>query len=688
MVITRKPDCLTVATVTTDGTYVVYADARSTSVSCYQIQCPDAPALKLFAVHGARSITALQLGRAAVGSLSQSPEDAYTLLAAATNSQVLIWGLEDAYGAAASGRPAAPPAVVIPHEGAVSAISFSPQGNLLALCVGHNVMVVDLMSMEEVYRLEGHQGAVTCAAFCTHASHLLVTASEDRTFKVWDLEDGVLLHQSAIISSSPFTTMAMDPSFPRMALGAADGSVRFVDLSALPACRHLQVADLGRSLNRLVDQYRIQRSEDEGGGGPRIIRAQPAWRGFLGSSPQDPPSITDDWAHLSGSALAMTYSAFYVPETRGKTGLFGEGPQLLVCTPYALVVMDTHTYEVVSVFLFDQESPEQQARQQEDGRDGNMVKSLSQMHPAGCCAIAPHLASGTMYCCTAGAFSSVLQVMSLHKAWPVDLQTPTHHVAGLTLEHPASGDPLSTPTCLSVFSMQPLPPESPLRVTPLAESSTDTSKQKSPAKAVGQGKTASKGAKPCQSAVKRPGTNAGGLLNRKAPSKKLEDLPVTFHRKVKSSGYGLVHGPTRLGSSRPSPVKVAHNQTPGTKVFMMTKAMRQYPLSCGPLTCGQEQHTLPGRAPVHGGAIVSMTYAPDGGRLLTCGGDKMARSLRLPLSRHQGDGCSFLGHNGPLTSAVWSLDGSYVLTASADRSPVELRSEQPPPPIYACASSA
>lgn len=49
------------------------------------------------------------------------------------------------------------------------------------------------------------------------------------------------MYQSAILCAAPLTALAMDPSFPRMALGAADGVVRFFDLASLPAVRTLQV---------------------------------------------------------------------------------------------------------------------------------------------------------------------------------------------------------------------------------------------------------------------------------------------------------------------------------------------------------------------------------------------------------------------------------------------------------------
>ena len=41
--------------------------------------------------------------------------------------------------------------------------------------------------------------------------------------------------------------------------------------------------------------------------------------------------------------------------------------------------------------------------------------------------------------------------------------------------------------------------------------------------------------------------------------------------------------------------------------------------------------------------------------------------MRLPLSKHAGEGTDLIGHNAAVLSASWSHDGTMVLTASADR---------------------
>ena len=100
-------------------------------------------------------------------------------------------------------------------------------------------------------RLQAHRGPVVAAAFSPHSARQLASIGADRRLMVWDLQAGALLHQSPLLSAAaPLAALSYDPSAPRLAVAAADGSVRFFDLSSLPSCRCLQVSWSGLSWPR------------------------------------------------------------------------------------------------------------------------------------------------------------------------------------------------------------------------------------------------------------------------------------------------------------------------------------------------------------------------------------------------------------------------------------------------------
>lgn len=150
------------------------------------------------------------------------------------------------------------------------------------------------------------------------------------------------------------------------------------------------------------------------------------------------------------------------------------------------------------------------------------------------------------------------------------------------------------------------------------------------------------------------------------------DLPVTFRTKVKSSGYGVTHPKRQLGRPmlKPKPMR-----RPAQKV--VSPMHHRYPMDCGPLTRLQTKNRSEN---VHAGPVLRLEYSPDGTRLLTCGADRTACALKLPVAKYGGDGTSFLGHDGPVTGGCWGRAGTTVLTGSADRT-VCLWSVAKPDPI-------
>jgi WD40 repeat protein len=113
-------------------------------------------------------------------------------------------------------------------------VVLSPNDDMVAVAAASEVLLLETESGRLAMRLEGHTAKVGAVCFCQGLDGLrLVSAGDDRTFKVWSLTQRTLLYQSSIVSPWPFTSVAFDAHSNRLALGAADGAVRLYDTSAV-----------------------------------------------------------------------------------------------------------------------------------------------------------------------------------------------------------------------------------------------------------------------------------------------------------------------------------------------------------------------------------------------------------------------------------------------------------------------
>uniref|UniRef100_K3WJZ5 Uncharacterized protein n=1 Tax=Globisporangium ultimum (strain ATCC 200006 / CBS 805.95 / DAOM BR144) TaxID=431595 RepID=K3WJZ5_GLOUD len=111
-----------------------------------------------------------------------------------------------------------------------SSVAFDHTGTLVALCCDRIVQVFVADRSEVLVTLEGHLARVTKCAFHPIHHHLLITCSEDRTFKIWDLAAKALLFQSSVLSAFAILSLAMNPRTGDFSIGFADGTIRIFSL--------------------------------------------------------------------------------------------------------------------------------------------------------------------------------------------------------------------------------------------------------------------------------------------------------------------------------------------------------------------------------------------------------------------------------------------------------------------------
>ncbi|XP_067901568.1 WD repeat-containing protein 27 isoform X2 [Heterodontus francisci] len=200
-----------------------------------------------------RSITALAFGNHC------EP----TLLCSAAEDYIIIWDIEACRMRIQQGF--VPRGTVVGTLlGNVLYLCFSPDDQTLATCADNKIYVLNCKQEDILAVLEGHLGAVTAAEFCPCQLNILVSISEDRTFKVWDLTSNSLLYQSAVLSASPLLSLCMDNRTNQFIIGSANGQLDVFTFLDGQQCRRVLHIDLQKEQQKYYCkiQQKVRLSEN------------------------------------------------------------------------------------------------------------------------------------------------------------------------------------------------------------------------------------------------------------------------------------------------------------------------------------------------------------------------------------------------------------------------------------------
>ena len=490
---------------------------------------------------------------------------------------------------------------------------------LLVVALDDTILIFSLETLSPTIQLDGHTGSVTQVLFPTHFPQTLVSVSLDRTFKVWDLVGQQLQYQSAILAAAGISCLAEDPVHPRMAVGFEDGTLRFFEMAS-KVWTEVYVLDVSRFVHRAL-QVRTPAPSDA----PSPAEARPGVTVVHGVRPGRPPPTPPPRPSPAPapSGDGRTYGVLGVHHLpRGQYGTAHDHGRLLVTTPWCFVTVNTDSYE--PTYVADMASPDVEA-------PGDAPDAVCHVH----CAPIPYGARIFV----GSAFQPVLNVYEMvdREALVQGTRRPGDH-------GPCEGEGGvgGLPGATSLFAQRPLPPHLTMDYVPQAVK--DQQQQAAQSR---------------QRRISGSGTRKPSVGGR-AP----KDMPVTFHAKVKSSGYNAGPPVMTMFGRRPAPKKGSTAATTGPRRPTAGPSAPGYGLDHGPPVHPQPKNNLNA---LHNGPILSLAYANDGKTLASTSQDATVRVVRLPVSAH-GDRGQFTlqAHRQAVNMCSFSLDRQMLLTASND----------------------
>ncbi|XP_077203078.1 WD repeat-containing protein 27 isoform X3 [Paroedura picta] len=191
------------------------------------------------------------------------------LICSASSDYVIVWNLDECMKKALQGSM--PQGIVIGTLlGMVLYVRFSPDDQTVAVCAGNRIYMLNAKDEAILAELEGHLAPVTAAEFCTWEKNLLISVSEDRSFKVWDYCTGLLIYQSAVITAFPLLSLFIDEENKHIITGCADGQVWIFSLISEHKYRCVIHINVKKEKAKFYNKIRKSEQLDEIHNAPKI----------------------------------------------------------------------------------------------------------------------------------------------------------------------------------------------------------------------------------------------------------------------------------------------------------------------------------------------------------------------------------------------------------------------------------
>lgn len=565
---------------------------------------------------------------------------------------------------------------------------FDSSGGLLALGCGREVHIYTVADSARISALSGHLAPVNCVCFgdggALGEAHRIVSAGDDRMVKVWDLASQVLLWSSGVLCAATLQSLTLyasaDAGATRIAVGTGDGRLLLHELAdTWQAARELDVLDLAREVQR-IEAADNPPSSNKSPVAPRVAAADGATivserASRAPSAPALPEAVgaaqcevlcvaavqrrdgsglggAGDSHSASGAAVASFFDDGDAPAPADDAPL-SKAPLLVAVTTAHCIVLDARSHAIVSAPLLCSLGP---------GGGGAPIGV------AAAAAVAP-CASGGGHAVVAAALTSGASVFDVEHAIPsgggghagrggggggagqasVGVGAAAggagrRHYAGRSrAESASSGVTLRASGQLAASS-------------PLYDATTDHNEGSS------AGAGSKDGARRTRGRGKRPAA---------------ADKPVTFHSRIKSSGYGAEPPRKLFGADRrkPSAKQLARSKAAKARRRAAGHAalLAGYPMAAPPPTrpLHDSGGGLGGAVALHESAVARVAFSGGGAALATASADGSACTLRLrgapgeaKVPLHSSIS-SFVGHRGRVLDVAWSHGRVHGQVSSA-----------------------
>ncbi|NXV03079.1 WDR27 protein, partial [Cettia cetti] len=204
--------------------------------------------------------------RCSISALSFGSKIKPLLVCSASHERVIVWNLEECTQKVQEGFT--PRGIFIGTLlGMVLHIRFSPDDQQVAVCAGNQIYMLSTKNEAILAELDGHLAPVTAAEFCTWEKSMLISVSEDRTFKarkVWDYSTSQLIYQSGIITAFPLLSLLIDEVNKQIITGCAEGQLWIFSLISGHNYRCVTHIDLKKEQEKFCNKLVLLTSLGEG----------------------------------------------------------------------------------------------------------------------------------------------------------------------------------------------------------------------------------------------------------------------------------------------------------------------------------------------------------------------------------------------------------------------------------------